>query len=205
MIQNRKESELESVENYSIDRGELYCYRRIDESEPEKDRDDITVDCGFNVWRNPGIENIDKFKNFEIFKTEKRNNRYYISEVLEKSDDNSGKYFTYKGHVDRVIDGDTLLVNIDLGFDTVIRQRIRLRGVDTPEIDFDEGKKARSFVNRVLGKSDCIVIKTYKTDLYDRYISDVFFFEDESDPEIIAREGILLNKRLLEKGLARMV
>jgi len=44
------------------------------------------------------------------------------------------KPFVYNCTVDRVIDGDTVDVNIDLGFNTwLIKRRIRLIGVDTPE------------------------------------------------------------------------
>lgn len=205
MLQNRKEGKLERIENYQVDRGELYCYRKINRPELNKGKDEIIIDCGFNVWRSVKIQNINKFRDTEVFKTEKKNNRYYISEVLENKEENIKKNYTYKGNVDRVIDGDTLYVNTDLGFDTVIRQKIRLRGVDCPEIEFDEGKKAKRYVSSELSKCECIVIKTYKTDMYDRYISDIFYKEGESDIEKIAREGNLLNRKLLEKGLARAI
>ena len=42
--------------------------------------------------------------------------------------------YEYACKVVRVVDGDTVDVDIDLGFDVVLRkQRIRLYGVDTPE------------------------------------------------------------------------
>tara|TARA_R110000824_G_C14933999_1_gene649080 strand:+ start:53 stop:469 length:417 start_codon:yes stop_codon:yes gene_type:complete len=42
--------------------------------------------------------------------------------------------YEYKAEVDRVVDGDTIDVNIWLGFDVVLpKQRIRLFGIDTPE------------------------------------------------------------------------
>ena len=44
------------------------------------------------------------------------------------------KPFYYNCTLDRVIDGDTIDVNIDLGFDIVLtKQRVRLAGIDTPE------------------------------------------------------------------------
>tara|TARA_B100000519_G_C14252620_1_gene443265 strand:- start:2215 stop:2577 length:363 start_codon:yes stop_codon:yes gene_type:complete len=41
--------------------------------------------------------------------------------------------YTYKAKLDRVVDGDTLDANIDLGFDVTIKKRIRLVGINTPE------------------------------------------------------------------------
>ena len=41
--------------------------------------------------------------------------------------------YEYKAKLDRVIDGDTIDVNMDLGFDITIKKRIRLTGIDSPE------------------------------------------------------------------------
>ena len=42
--------------------------------------------------------------------------------------------YEYKCEIIRVVDGDTVDVNIDLGFNTWLwKERIRLKGIDTPE------------------------------------------------------------------------
>ena len=41
--------------------------------------------------------------------------------------------YTYKAKLIRIVDGDTIDAEIDLGFDTIVRKRIRLFGIDTPE------------------------------------------------------------------------
>ena len=41
--------------------------------------------------------------------------------------------YTYKITVDRVVDGDTIDANIDLGFDVSVKKRIRFMGVNAPE------------------------------------------------------------------------
>ena len=41
--------------------------------------------------------------------------------------------YTYKIKVTRVVDGDTVDAQVDLGFNTFITERIRLWGIDTPE------------------------------------------------------------------------
>ena len=44
------------------------------------------------------------------------------------------KLFRYNCTLDRVIDGDTVDLNIDLGFSVFLnKQRVRLAGIDTPE------------------------------------------------------------------------
>ena len=45
----------------------------------------------------------------------------------------SGVLYFYKCVVKRIIDGDTIDVVFDLGFDTSVKQRIRLYGINTPE------------------------------------------------------------------------
>ena len=42
--------------------------------------------------------------------------------------------FKYRvSSLERVVDGDTIDVNIDLGFDVCTKQRVRLLGIDTPD------------------------------------------------------------------------
>ena len=41
--------------------------------------------------------------------------------------------YEYKCDITRVVDGDTVDVDIDLGFDIIFKSRIRLYGIDTPE------------------------------------------------------------------------
>ena len=74
--------------------------------------------------------------------------------------------YEYKFKLDRVVDGDTIDVVIDLGFDVSYKSRVRLYGIDTPESrtrDLDEkarGKLAKDFLSYCLASSDDHVIKT---------------------------------------------
>ena len=47
--------------------------------------------------------------------------------------------------IDRVVDGDTIDVSIDLGFDLIKKERVRIAGVDTPE------KRTRDLEEKALG------------------------------------------------------
>jgi len=102
--------------------------------------------------------------------------------------------FTYEAEVIKVVDGDTLLVFIDAGFENFLEQRIRLKGIDCPEADTPEGQKAKRFVSPRLNKLDFVIVKTHKdsTDKYDRYLADIFYGPSTK----------YLNQELLDEHLA---
>jgi len=70
----------------------------------------------------------------------------------------------------KVIDGDTIDVVIDLGFDISIEQRVRLAGIDTPESRTSDkqekvyGLEAKNLLKKQLKEAKEIVIKTEKPD-----------------------------------------
>jgi len=77
------------------------------------------------------------------------------------------QYF-YKASLDRVVDGDTVDLNLDLGFNVWHKVRVRLNGVNTPESrtrDLEEkalGLAAKDFVSNWLGKCDHVFVQTKK-------------------------------------------
>ena len=74
--------------------------------------------------------------------------------------------YEYKCTVDRVVDGDTIDVTLDLGFSVLHKTRVRLFGIDTPESrtrDKDEkarGKLATKFLQDAINTAEQIVIRT---------------------------------------------
>ena len=54
--------------------------------------------------------------------------------------------YIYKAELIRVVDGDTVDLIIDLGFDTSRRERFRLYGIDAPEMRTKEGKAAKAWL-----------------------------------------------------------
>lgn len=61
--------------------------------------------------------------------------------------------YTYKARLIRVIDGDTVDAEIDLGFDVFVRQRIRLYGINTPEsrtTDLEEKERGLAAKQRLI-------------------------------------------------------
>ncbi len=75
----------------------------------------------------------------------------------------------------RVVDGDTIDVDIDLGFDISFTSRVRLAGIDTPEsrtTDKKEkalGLEVKQRLKELLSKSSSVVIRTEKPDSTEKY------------------------------------
>ncbi|MGM0622146.1 MAG: thermonuclease family protein [Bacteroidota bacterium] len=110
--------------------------------------------------------------------------------------------YQYKAKAERVVDGDTIDVTIDLGFKITTHQRIRLAGIDTPEIysvkkDSDEyrrGITAMQFVEqRLAANNNQMIIETEKaTGKFGRYIGTIKLSDNAKT----------LNLELVEKGFA---
>lgn len=92
--------------------------------------------------------------------------------------------FSYRvKKVTKVVDGDTIDVVLDMGFDILFAQRVRLFGIDTPEsrtrdkIEKKYGLKSKKYLQEQLKKAKKITIKTYKsseTGKFGRILGDVW-------------------------------
>ncbi len=81
--------------------------------------------------------------------------------------------------ITKIIDGDTIDVDIDLGFDCWLhKQRIRLYGIDTPESrtrDLEEkkyGLAAKAFVQKFIPLGSTALLNTKEKGKYGRYLGD---------------------------------
>ncbi len=113
--------------------------------------------------------------------------------------------YGYKAKVERVVDGDTLILRIDLGFQVWKEQRVRLAGLNTPGLDEPGGREAYRFVRDRLAGIPFVVVKTRKIDIYGRYVGHIFYSAAETRKDRVALAGTYLNQELLERGLARRV
>ena len=102
----------------------------------------------------------------------------------------------------RVVDGDTVWARIDCGFGVTIREKLRLRGIDAPEMRTAAGQRSKDFVEERLSQVDYRIVATSRVDLYDRYLADVVYLPGEGDALRVLENGIYLNRELLEGGLA---
>jgi micrococcal nuclease len=123
----------------------------------------------------------------------------------------------YRCKITRVIDGDTVEAEVDCGFGNTRTERLRLAGVDAPELrprrgtpeEREEERQlagvAKERVVDLLEGRECI-IRTFKTGSFGRWIATIFFPEDVITK--LARAGTdkppkSINDLLLEEGLAQ--
>jgi micrococcal nuclease len=84
-------------------------------------------------------------------------------------------YEYYVRKVENVVDGDTIDVLIDLGFDILFQSRVRLAGIDTPESrtkDLKEkalGLESKEYLKKYLKDAKSVIIKTEKMDSSEKY------------------------------------
>ena len=110
--------------------------------------------------------------------------------------------YEYKAKLVRVIDGDTVDCVIDLGFNVRLKERIRLKGIDTPETrtrDLEEkklGMAAKERVERAFQHSDDFTIITEydKKGKYGRILGTI----------MLPDRKISLNQMLLDEGHAKV-
>lgn len=112
--------------------------------------------------------------------------------------------YKYRAKIDRIVDGDTFDIVVDLGFKISTHQRIRLQGINTPETysvkkdseEYKKGMEAKNFaVKRVEANNFEALIETEKhTGKYGRYIATVWL---DDNP-------ISLNDELVDKGFAKV-
>ena len=101
----------------------------------------------------------------------------------------------------KIVDGDTIDVDIDLGFNVSYTQRVRLAGIDTPEsrtTDLREkalGLEVKEYLKSLLDSTDDIVIQTEKPDSSEKYgrILGWLFINDEE---------ISINEKMINDGYA---
>jgi micrococcal nuclease len=97
--------------------------------------------------------------------------------------------------VEKVIDGDSIWVVLDLGFGISLRKEIRLSGIDAPEKSTKAGKKVLTFVRDWFSKNKeslDFILNQEHDDKYGRALG-----------EFISKENVSLNKLLLEKSLVK--
>lgn len=105
--------------------------------------------------------------------------------------------FFYRAHVTDVYDGDTITVNVDLGFSMSLQKlKVRLHGIDTAEMKSkDPELKAKAIAARDWLRTQClgtdVYLESLGTDKYGRWLG-----------RIHTQAGMCCNEELVKLGLA---
>jgi endonuclease YncB( thermonuclease family) len=93
-----------------------------------------------------------------------------------------------------------LRLDIDLGFEVIRRQRIRLARIDAPE-----GARGRRYVREQLAVARTVVVNTHQTDLHGRHVGHIVYAFNNRGIEHTFTNGRYLNQELVDKGFAKVV
>jgi micrococcal nuclease len=120
--------------------------------------------------------------------------------------------YIYKAELIRVVDGDTVDLVIDLGFDTSRKERFRLYGIDAPEMRTEAGKAAKAWLWEALQPLEAIYVQTLqletkaKRDKYGRFLA--VLYDDLGDiqanrPMKTLVSSASINARMIAEGHAK--
>ncbi|MBF0523122.1 MAG: hypothetical protein HQL24_08720 [Candidatus Omnitrophica bacterium] len=185
-------------------RGRLYTYRLLAADDIGNFDVPWFVDLGFRSRREaPPAKGV--LNNKYVYVSEKTGQGYR----LKASDALASDLFTFRAVLRRVVDGDTLLVVVDQGFSCWSEHRLRLKGINAPEPATLDGQRSKQWVENELAHTKEIVVKTYHSDEWDRYLADVFYPSRRSgkstgpiDLPAVAAEGLWLNGRIVDAAMA---
>ena len=108
-------------------------------------------------------------------------------------------YYLYKATVVRVVDGDTVDLEIDLGMNVFVKERVRLARINTPETygvkkdseEYKAGMKAKERLEElILGKEIALETVKDKKGKYGRYLGEIY----TTGPDWICVNSLLINE-----------
>lgn len=107
--------------------------------------------------------------------------------------------YTYKAQVTDVYDGDTITVNVDLGFHTWIHdEKIRLARINAPEVKGKEkeaGIASRDWLReRILGKTILLRTLRDKREKFGRYLGELYLDESNINDELVTTGHAIYQK-----------
>lgn len=114
------------------------------------------------------------------------------------------KLYHYKATVKKVKDGDTITVDIDLGFSISYNQDLRFQRINAFEVKLTAGTtkemkakgiEGKEFLKKLIEGKEIIIKTTLDKEKYGRILAEVYFEQDEND-------WICLNDELVKLGFA---
>ena len=108
-------------------------------------------------------------------------------------------YTYFVKSVDRIVDGDTIDISIDLGFDLTKKERVRLAGIDTPEKrtkdqrEKEMGYQATEFLEMHLMEATKLTVRTEKDGKFGRMLGWLYKTDEDT---------MSINQIMIDKGYA---
>ncbi len=182
-------------------------YRQLITVKDVKSRASLTKSAASSGWSVKELESkIQGLNNQGSAKGSKVGSTKGVSRKIKRPTDPS---YLYMAQIIDVVDGDTLILHIDLGFEVIKKQRVRLAQIDAPEMKSAAGKKSHQYLRDLCAGIEKVAIKTNKVDIYGRFIGDIFYLEGRlkrgTTQGDIFTGGIYLNQKLVEEGVAKAI
>lgn len=174
--------------------GKLYTYRTVERSNLYTERSETYLDLGFGMYSEEllsEIENAKELKHYPAFQLTNAESRKWKANSVGRSEQ-----YLYLGYPERVVNGDTLQIKLDLGFKLLYRTRLRLSGVEAPEKGSDDESKIMRLMERKLKLCPVILVKTSRKERYGRWLARILYLEASKSPAKILKEGKLLNEEV---------
>ena len=107
-------------------------------------------------------------------------------------------FYLYKARCSRVVDGDTIIAEVDLGFSVYTKVRVRLEGIDAPEVrtrdlvEKQKGLTSKKYLEDVFSINKEFTLESKKLDKYGRCLGTIFIGD------------VNINEEMIEEGLAEV-
>lgn len=114
-----------------------------------------------------------------------------------KPEANADWTYIRQGLVVNIVDGDTVDLDISLGFRVRMQMRFRLYGINTPERGQPNYNEAKDFLASLIPPNTFVDIRSYKPnvlpkgDSFGRWVIEIF------------KDGVNINEAMVESGLAK--
>lgn len=82
--------------------------------------------------------------------------------------------WVYKGEIVRVVDGDTCILDLDMGMRIWQKHvRVRIAKIDAPELSTAEGKAAKTYIEGMVSIGQSVVVTSHAFDKYGRLLASI--------------------------------
>ena len=115
--------------------------------------------------------------------------------------------YEYRIKIVKVVDGDTVDVDIDLGFGmTYKKQRVRMMGIDTPEsrtrdlVEKQFGKASKKHIKKLLESADKLTLVSHDKGKFGRILGEIFAHYNDGHP--VYGNEISVNQQMIDDHMA---